>query len=148
MNAVPYMFAAVIAGALISAQPPMNAILARHVASALGATAISTGIAFLCIVVVLALVGGADFSRQTLATVPWWVFLAGAFGAVFVAAGVIVAPVTGALVFFVCVIAGQLIGSSLADHFGAFGLAVREVSAMRFAGIGLVVVGAVLVGRG
>ena len=148
MNAVPFMFAAVIAGVLISAQPPMNAILARHVGSALGATAISTAIAFICIFVLLVFVGGADLSRQALANVPWWVFLAGAAGAVFVAAGVIIAPVTGALVFFVCVIAGQVIGSSLADHFGAFGLAIKEISTLRLAGIGLVVVGAVLVGRG
>lgn len=142
------MFAAVIAGVLISAQPPMNAILARHVGSALGATAISTAIAFVCIAALLVVVGGADLSRQTLSNVPWWVFLAGVVGAVFVAAGVIIAPVTGALVFFVCVIAGQLIGSTLADHFGAFGLTVREISASRLTGLGLVVVGAVLVGRG
>jgi len=148
VNALPFMFAAVVAGTLISAQPPMNAILARHVGGALGATAISTAVAFICIFVLLVVVGGADLSRQTLANVPWWVYLAGVAGAVFVAAGVIIAPVTGALVFFVCIIAGQLIGSSLADHFGAFGLAVREISASRLAGLGLVVVGAVLVGRG
>lgn len=148
MSTVSYMLAAIVVGALISAQPPMNAILARHIGSALGATAISTGVAFISVLVSVLVLGGGDISRQTLASVPLWVFLAGAIGAVFVAAGVVIAPVTGALVFFVCIIAGQLIGSSLADHYGAFGLAVREMSVLRLSGILLVIGGAVLVGRG
>ncbi len=58
-----------------------------------------------------------------------------------------IAPVTGALVFFVCIIAGQLLGAMLADHFGAFGLTVREISLPRVMGLVLVLVGAVLVSR-
>jgi uncharacterized membrane protein YdcZ (DUF606 family) len=53
----------------------------------------------------LAVAGRGDMSRATLASVPWWVYLAGFVGTVFVAGGVVIAPVTGALVFFVCVVA-------------------------------------------
>jgi transporter family-2 protein len=92
--------------------------------------------------------GGGAMSRATLASVPWWVYLAGATGTIFVASGAAIAPVTGALVFFVCIVAGQLVGALLADHFGAFGLTVRPISLMRLAGLAMVLAGAIVVQRG
>ncbi|NNE89178.1 MAG: DMT family transporter [Silicimonas sp.] len=148
MQVVFYMLAAAVVGSMISIQPPLNAILARGIGSAYGATAISIGIAFLCILIFVSFMGGGEINTSTLSTVPWWVIFAGIVGAIFVGAGVVIAPVTGALVFFVCIVAGQLIGSTIIDHLGAFGLAVREVSAGRLAGIALVIIGAVMVGRG
>ena len=147
MQNIPYMLATIIVGCLVSAQPPMNAILSRAIGSAYGATAISIFVAFCCALLLLAVAGRGDISRETLSSVPWWVYLAGAAGAIFVASGVVIAPVTGALLFFVCIVAGQLLGSTIADHFGAFGLQVREVSFQRVAGLCLVLAGAVLVNR-
>lgn len=148
MTALPYMFAAMFIGVLVSAQPPLNAILSRAVGNPFGATVISIFIAFTCAVLILTVTGRGDISRTTLATVPWWVYLAGVVGALFVASGAVIAPVTGALLYFVCIVAGQLLGSMAMDHFGAFGLAVREVSAWRLAGFGLVMTGAIMVLRG
>ena len=96
----------------------------------------------------VALTGRGDISRATLASVPWWVYLAGFAGTLFVAGGVVIAPVTGALLFFICVVAGQLLGATLADHFGLFGLDLRPVSPARLIGLALVVGGAVLVQLG
>jgi transporter family-2 protein len=94
------------------------------------------------------LTGTGEMSRATLSTVPWWVFLAGFVGTVFVAGGVVIAPVIGGLLFFACVIAGQLLGATLADHLGLFGLDVRPVSALRLLGIALVLGGALVAQRG
>lgn len=141
------MLAAILVGAAISAQPAMNALLARSIESPFGASAISIAVAFLSILAVLAMTGAWRINGEMLAEVPWWVFLAGIAGTVFVAGGAVITPVTGALVFFVCIVAGQLIGSMIADHFGAFGLEVRKVSAMRLAGIALVLTGAIMVGK-
>lgn len=146
MHLLGYMLAAICVGAMISTQPPLNAILARAIGSSLGATGISIFVAFLCISAVLLVTGAGEVSRAF--SVPWWVYLAGVVGAIFVGAGVVIAPVTGALVFFVCVIAGQLIGSTIADHLGAFGLAVREATPTRILGILLVLGGAIMVSRG
>jgi transporter family-2 protein len=143
-----YMLAAVIVGAGVAAQPPLNAILSRAVGSHLVATSISIFTAFCCSLLILAATGNLRVSPAALTSVPWWVYLAGVFGAIFVGAGVVIAPVTGALVFFVCIVAGQLIGSMLADHFGAFGLTVREASLARIGGIVLVILGAILVSKG
>lgn len=142
------MIAAALIGAFVSAQPAWNVMLARSVGNVFGAAAINTFIAFTFCIVLLPFAGGARFSTETLTAVPWWVYLGGVAGGLFVAAGVTLAPVTGALVFFVCVVTGQLIGSVVADHFGAFGLDVRPVSPLRLAGIGLVIIGAICVGRG
>ncbi|MDE0210826.1 MAG: DMT family transporter [Boseongicola sp.] len=143
-----FMLAAIAVGAMITVQPAMNAIIARHVGSALVATSISKFVAFFCSLLVLAVSGFGRVAPATLAAVPWWAYLGGVVGAIFVGSGVVLAPVTGALAFFVCIVAGQLVGSTIVDHYGAFGLAVREMSWSRLAGVFLVLAGAVLVARG
>jgi len=148
MQLLLYMIAAVVVGVMVSAQPPLNAILSRSVGSAYGATAISIFVAFCSSLLLLTATGSGRITPATLSAVPWWVYLAGVFGAIFVGSGVVIAPVTGALVFFVCIVAGQLMGSTIADHFGAFGLEIREASLTRIGGIALVLLGAVMVGKG
>ena len=142
------MFAALAVGAMISAQPSMNAMLARAIGSPFGGATISISVALLACIALILFTRFGDISTERLVTVPWWVYLAGLVGTVFVAGGVFIAPVMGALVFFTCFIAGQLIGSTAADHFGAFGLEVREVSLARLAGVFLVLAGSVLVSQG
>ena len=119
MQSIVYMLAAIAVGALVSTQPALNAILARSVGSAYGATAISIFVAFSCILVLLLATGSGTINVETITAMPWWVYFAGVVGAFFVGACVVIAPITGALVFFVCIVAGQLIGSTIADHFGA-----------------------------
>ena len=143
-----YLVAAILLGVLVAIQPLINAVLARALGSPYGAAAISIFVAAFGALVMLGVTGRGDMSRATLASVPWWVYLAGFVGTVFVAGGVVIAPITGALVFFVCVVAGQLIGATLADHFGLFGLDLRPVSVPRLIGLALVLGGVVLANRG
>jgi len=142
------MVVAVVLGAVVTFQPPMNAMLARAIGSPYGAAAISIFVACLGAVAMLALAGGGTMSRAALASVPWWVYLAGFIGTAFVLSGVVIAPITGALLFVVCVVAGQLLGGMLADHFGFFGLQVRPATLERLLGLALVLGGAILVQRG
>jgi bacterial/archaeal transporter family-2 protein len=142
------MLAAILLGMVVTFQLLMNAILARAIGSPYGAAAISIFVAALGAAVMIGFAGRGDLSRAALAAVPWWVYLAGFIGTLFVVSGVVIAPVTGALLFFVCVVAGQLLGAMLADHFGLFGLQVRPASLQRLLGLALVLGGAVLVQRG
>lgn len=142
------MLTAAATGVLLIFQPLMNAILARAIGSPFGATLVSLAVSLTGALVMVAFTGRGTMTRETLATVPWWVFLAGLIGLVFVLAGVSIAPVTGALVFIVCVIAGQLVGALITDHFGLFGIAVRHVTPARLVGLALVLSGAFLVQRG
>ncbi len=143
-----YLASAVALGVLLAIQPLMNAVLARAIGSPYGAASISILVAFLGALALIAITGRGDTSRSALASVPWWIYLAGLAGTAFVAGGVVIAPVTGALLFFLCVIAGQLLGATLADHVGAFGLDIRPASLPRLAGIALVLAGVVLVRTG
>jgi transporter family-2 protein len=143
-----YLAAAVAMGVLVSFQPLMNATLARAIGSPFGAAAVSLVVAGLGGIAIAAVAGRGDLSRATLASVPWWIFLAGLIGSLFVAGGVLIAPVTGAQLFFISVVGGQLLGATLADHFGLFGLAVRPLSLERATGLALVLCGALLVRRG
>ena len=145
MPIAAYLLAAVLLGMTVAFQPLMNAVLARAIGSPFGAAAISIAVAALGAAAMVAVTGRGDMSRATLASVPWWIYLAGFVGTLFVAGGVVIAPITGAQLFFISVIAGQLIGATLADHFGLFGLAVRPLSLERALGLALVLAGALLV---
>jgi len=148
MTGLAYMFAAMAIGMMVAAQPPMNAILSQAVGHPFGATVIQIFVAF-CLAGLLVLIAARDKVALSAATsVPWWVWLAGVIGVIYVASGVVIAPVTGALLYFVCIVAGQLLGAMAMDHFGAFGLQVREVSLLRVGGFALVLTGALMVLHG
>ena len=145
MNNYLYVFAAVLLGAFLSLQPAINATMARVLGSPLLAASISISISLL-ITFCLWLVWGkasADFSQFKY--LPWWVIIGGIVGAIFVAGSIVTAPVLGVALFFVCMVAGQLIGSTIIDQIGAFGLEVKPVNTMKILGLGLVILGAALV---
>jgi transporter family-2 protein len=123
--------------------------MARIVGSPILAACISIAISLVTVILVWLVSGGTgsgDVSQVR--ALPWWVLLGGVIGVVFVAGSVIVAPVLGVALFFVCVVAGQLLCATLADHFGAFGMAVQPVTGMKVLGLGLVLAGAALVRGG
>jgi len=76
---------------------------------------------------------------------PWWLWTGGVLGAVYVASAAAFSPKLGAGGFIVLVVAGQMIAAALVDHFGLMGLTPRPVTLARFAGVALLLVGAVLI---
>ena len=140
-----YIAAAIALGVSLSLQPPINAVMARTLGSTLLSASISIEI---CLVLVVFIwltwgKGGGDLSQVR--ALPWWVVLGGVIGVAFVAGSIVVAPVLGVALFFVCVVAGQLLGATLADQVGAFGMPVQPVNLMKLFGVGLVLAGAALV---
>ena len=132
-------------GAALSLQPPINTVMARTVGNPLLASSISIAISLAFVITVwLAFSRGAgDLSRLTL--LPWWVTLGGVIGVFFVLGGVTISREMGIALFFVCVVAGQLVGSTLVDQFGAFGSPQKPITMLKLAGIALVLLGAALV---
>jgi transporter family-2 protein len=145
MSNVIYIVAAVVMGTVISVQPPINATMARDLGSPLLAASISIFISLVVVTILWLSWGKGTGDISQVRMLPWWVIIGGIVGVVFVAGSVVVAPVLGVALFFVCVIAGQLIGSTLIDQFGVFGLTVKPLNMMKFVGIGLVLLGAALV---
>jgi len=137
-----YIVAAIAIGAVLSLQPPINATMARIIGSPLLSATISISIS-LVVVFTLWLVWGkaaGDFSQAKF--LPWWVLIGGLAGVVFVAGSIFVAPILGIAIFFVCVVAGQLLGSTIIDQIGAFSMEVKPVNTMKMVGLGLVLLGA------
>ena len=143
-----YVVMALTMGVTVTLQPLMNAILARAIGSPFGAAAISISVAALGAIVMVAITGRGDDEPGDAGLGALVGLPRRPVGTLFVAGGVVIAPVTGAQLFFISVIAGQLIGATLADHFGFFGLDVRPVSLERLLGLALVLGGAFLVQRG
>ncbi len=139
-----YLLAATAIGASFALQPAINGAAAKILGSPVSSAVISVAITLLTCIALLP-VFGATISAGAVTTLPWWVIFGGLIGAGVVAGGAGIAPVTGAATFFVCMIAGQLIGSVIADHFGAFGLQERTISPLRILAICLVLAGVFLV---
>jgi len=139
--------AAVLLGMAFSQQPVINSAVSKAVGSPVAAAAISVFVTLCCLLALVPFTGGS-LRPSVISTLPWWSLLGGVIGVGIVAGGAAIAPVTGAALFFVCMVAGQLLGASIADHIGAFGLPEKSLSVTRFIGLALVMTGAVLVYRG
>jgi bacterial/archaeal transporter family-2 protein len=135
----------VVAGGMIALQAPLNAQLARALGSPIAAAAVSftAGAAVLvALTTVLVVTSGPSLTWQG---IPPWLFVTGGFlGAFFVTCSIILTPKLGAAAFLGFAVAGQLVAGLLLDHFGLFGLAIRELSLGRLAGAACLIAGAVL----
>lgn len=76
---------------------------------------------------------------------PWWLWIGGVLGAVYVISAAALTPKLGAAGFLVLVVAGQMVAAVLVDHFGLMGLTPRPVTLARLAGVALILIGAVLI---
>ncbi len=130
-------------GAAVTVQAGMNAELARWVGGPLRAVSLSFVVGTLAILAITALFARSDAGTRP-GSAPWWAWLGGLGGALFVGAGTALAPRLGALNLFVAVIFGQLVCSALLDRFGVL-FHRHDLTPGRLAGIVLVATGVVLV---
>ena len=125
---------AVFIGAALSFQPVINNVSAGILNSALAAATISLLTSAILVFSVL-LMRGEAIRLDKILDLPWWVLLGGLAGAIFVSGGLILVPRIEVTSFFVCVIAGQLVGAVIADYIGAFGLVSRDLSISKLVGV-------------
>lgn len=76
---------------------------------------------------------------------PPYLLLTGLTSIPYLLAAAFVGPRIGLGVYFAAIVTGQLSGSILFDHIGAFGATPRPVDALRIAGVGFLVVGVLLI---
>jgi transporter family-2 protein len=136
--------AAFAAGALIALQAPTNALLARGVASPVNAALVSFVVGMVGLAAAAILIGDRP-SPAAVRAVPWYAWIGGLYGAVFVAGAAFAAPRLGVTFFLMVAIAGQLAMALLLDRIGAFGLPLHDITWQRVAGVVLVLAGAWLV---
>jgi len=78
---------------------------------------------------------------------PWYAWVGGLYGAIFVVAAAWGVPRLGVALTITLMVAGQLLVGLILDHFGAFGAPQHPVSLGRAAGVVLVLAGVLMVRR-
>jgi transporter family-2 protein len=128
----------VAAGAGVAAQIVINAHLRAIAGSALWATNISFAVSMVAGVLVMAVagtLGRVALPDQALWRGPWWVWIGGLGGALYVLLAILLARRLGAAVLSGAGILGQLGASLLIDHYGWLGAPATPLSTPRVVGL-------------
>mgnify|MGYP001825367971 CR=1 FL=1 len=137
---------ALLTGAMIALQAPINAELAARLGHPLSGALWSFLVGTLALFVVVLLFARGSTNFGALRSVPLYMLIGGGLlGAVYVLVSLVLAPKIGVAALMALAIAGQLAAALLLDRFGLFDLAQRELSVGRVSGVLLVLVGALMV---
>jgi transporter family-2 protein len=135
------------AGGMIALQAPTNAMLARAGGSPVLAALISFAVGTLTLLIVW-LAGGHRPRAAAFAGLPWYAWVGGAYGAMYVAVAAYAAPRIGLASLITIGIGGQIVMAMWLDHVGALGLPKDPVNLVKIGGALLVIAGVILVRRG
>jgi len=138
-----YILLAAAVGACFSVQASANGKLRTNLDSPLWAAFFSICGTFLAAISAMALLRPASPSAESLRQAPWWNWIGGPLGAMIVLGGAALVSELGAALFIALVVAGQLTGSLLLDHFALLGLPEQPITPGRLLGAALVLAGVV-----
>lgn len=136
---------ALFAGAVIPFQAASNATVGRALGHPLWGALISLSVSVIVILPMLLALRAPTPSVGSALQGPWWLWIGGVLGAVYVGSAAALTPKLGAGGFLVCVVAGQMLAAALVDHFGLMGLPTKPVSLISLTGIFLILGGVLLV---
>jgi len=146
-NTYIYILVAMLAGAMMPTQAATNNKMATVIGSPILAALISFVVGTIALFA-YALLSGENLSALASAKdAPPVAWIGGLMGAFFVAAAVTLVPRLGVAMTFSLIIAGQMIVTLIIDHYGLFGVPVKEISLVRIGGILLITAGVVLIRR-
>ena len=131
-------------GARLAGQVGVNASLGKHLGQPVLAALASFSIGTLALFIYTLVLRLPWPAPSSVTGFPWWVWLGGLMGAVYVTASVILAPRLGVAVFTALVVAGQLVAALVMDHYGWLGMEVLPVTPGRLVGALLLAAGVVL----
>ncbi|HRH19652.1 MAG TPA: DMT family transporter [Brevundimonas sp.] len=140
------MIIVALAGAATALQAPINARLATAVGSAVNAALVSFAVGTVALIG-LALVLQVKPDLAATRALPWYAWIGGLCGVIFVIAATWGVPRLGVATTITLMVAGQLVLSLVLDHFGAFGAPRQPINLARIVGVALVVGGVLLVRR-
>jgi transporter family-2 protein len=134
------------AGCLVGMQAPVNSRLGRAVGS-LQAASVSFIVGTVALVLVSSLAKGGLGGLGQIGKAPWWAFVGGLFGAVYVSVAILTVRTLGVSGLTAAVIGGQLAISVAIDRFGLLGVPRQAIGLDRILGLALLAVGVALVVR-
>jgi transporter family-2 protein len=138
---------AICAGILNTVQSGSNATLGKVLNQPVWSAVTVYLVGLIAIALAAPFLGVRLPNPQVLRTVPWWAWLGGMFGAVYVIAMLTIAGKLGAALFQSMTVTAAIVTSLALDHFGWMGFPIHKLTAGRFAGGLLMVMGVFLVSK-
>lgn len=136
-----------LAGFAVPLQAGTNARLGALLGHPLWATGVSLLVSLLALMVVLLVIKVPKPNLSALSGAPWWIWIGGIAGVLYITIALLMAPRLGALNFIMAVIIGQLVISLIIDYFGLVGLPRKDISLQKLVGVLVVVGGFVITTR-
>ena len=137
--------AALGVGAFVPIQTAVNDRLRASIGAPIPTAFVSVFSAFLCAVIIALVVSGGSLDLARAAGEPWWVWIGGIMGVIFITGNVIIFPKLGVVETIVIPILGQVIMALAIDHFALFGAVENRISFWRLLGAAVVIAGIVMV---
>lgn len=132
----------VFAGMLSAVQTAVNGRLGALVGSPIKASVISFLVGTTLLLVLCLTLARKSTSEGPRERQPWWSWLGGVLGGVYVLANVILSGKLGTGLTVIVLLVGATAGGLLVDHFGWFGVEKKPINARKALGVLLMIVGA------
>jgi len=140
------MFLTLLTGALLPIQAILNTRLGKQTGGSLMGSLLSFIVGLICLLVLNLVTNTSAVVNLKPATVmPWYIWLGGFLGAIFVGYITWVNQQQGVALTFALVVSGQVFCSLVIDHFGLLGSAVRTITLEKILGAVLIIAGIVLI---
>ncbi len=143
-----FLMIAFVAGATSSVQVVVNAQLRSYLVHPMQATFVSFVVGTLISSVYCAIIRSPLPSLADVSRAPWWAWIGGILGTLFIWTSIVASPRIGVAALFCAVVAGQMIMSLLIDHYGLMNANTFPLSPQRILGALIVVAGAVVMATG
>jgi transporter family-2 protein len=144
-----WMLLTLVAGAVLPVQGAINGLLRHDLGAPFVVGTISFVVATLSmlavLLVTLLLMDGARPQLGGLKAMPWWGWIGAVCGATYVTTVFTAIPAIGTAATVGLTVAGQQIVSLFVDRHGWFRLPQREISALRFAGVAVLLIGVAVI---
>ena len=134
-------------GAILAVQAPTNALLVRPLGSPVNAALVSFIVGTIGLALAALLLRASPDLPAVRAT-PWYAWIGGLCGAVFVGSLAFATPRIGIAAALTLAILGQTVVALALDHVGAFGFPARPIDLSKILGVALICAGVLLVRRG
>ncbi|MEH2251251.1 DMT family transporter [Nostoc sp.] len=142
-----FLVFALLAGTMLPTQAGINAQLAKQLGHPLLAATVSFSFGTLALLLFTVMSHLSLPALGRLIQIPWYLWLGGLLGVIYLTATIVLAPLLGAATMIGLIILGQMLAAITLDHFGLVGFPVHPLSLWRVVGVILLITGVVFVQR-
>jgi len=143
-NLLIFRLLGVLTGMFSASQTAINGHLGVVLHSTVKAAFISFFVGVVTLIIVVSILH-PKFQLETKSKNPWWMWIGGVIGALFVLGNVYLVPIIGTGLAVVIVLVGLMVGSLLIDQFGLFDSKKNHITWAQVLSLLVMIVGVVLI---